>query len=226
MFEKPAGELYDWEIFNGLGNAYAKAAGAEYKAMPAPMAILAKVAKHLENAPHGVDLGPLAPSLLGRLETADTKIHCAPEVFLADLARVKAELIDKRHDGMKLVGRRHLRSNNSWLHNSHRLVKGPRRDQVWIHPEDAAALGVREGDAVVLRSAIGSITPTAHLTDRVARGVACLPHGFSQRREGVLLAEASRIPGESYNDLSEEDAYDVPSGNAAVNALPIQLERV
>jgi anaerobic selenocysteine-containing dehydrogenase len=104
-------------------------------------------------------------------------------------------------------------------------VKGPRRDQVWIHPDDAAALGVGEGDPVILRSASGSITPTAHLTDRVARGVACLPHGFSQGRDGVRLAEASRIPGVSYNDLSEEDAYDVPSGNAAVNALPIRLER-
>ena len=74
--------------------------------------------------------------------------------------------------------------------------------------------------------ASGSLTPTAHLTDRVARGVACLPHGFSQGREGVRLSEASRIPGVSYNDLSEEDAYDAVSGNAAVNALPIQLEKM
>jgi anaerobic selenocysteine-containing dehydrogenase len=225
VFEKPPGELYDWEIFNGLGSAYARATGVEYKEMPAPMAILGKVTQRIASVEHGVDLGPLAPSLLSRLETADGKIHCAPEVLMADLARVRAELIEKADGGMKLVGRRHLRSNNSWMHNSHRLVKGPRRDQVWIHPDDAAALGVREGDAVVLRSASGSLAPTAHLTDRVARGVACLPHGFSQGREGVRLSEASRIPGVSYNDLSEEDAYDRVSGNAAVNALPIRLER-
>ena len=145
---------------------------------------------------------------------------------MADLARVRTELIEKADGGMKLVGRRNLRSNNSWMHNSHRLVKGPRRDQVWIHPDDAAALGVGEGDPVVLSSASGSLKPTAHLTDRVARGVACLPHGFSQGREGVRLSEASRIPGVSYNDLSDEDAYDAVSGNAAVNALPIQLEKM
>jgi anaerobic selenocysteine-containing dehydrogenase len=225
VFEKPAGELYDWEIFNGLGAAYARATGVEYKEMAAPMAILGKVTQRIASAEHGVDLGPLAPSLLARLETADGKIHCAPEVLMADLARVRTELIEKADGGMKLVGRRSLRSNNSWMHNSHRLVKGPRRDQVWIHPDDAAALGIREGDAVTLRSASGSLTPTAHLTDRVARGVACLPHGFSQGREGVRLSEASRIPGVSYNDLSEEDAYDAVSGNAAVNALPIRLER-
>jgi len=225
VFEKPAGELYDWEIFNGLGAAYARAAGVEYRALPAPMVSLAKVAERLANAPHGADLGPLAPSLLGRLETADGRIHCAPEIFIADLARARAELIEKNDAGIKLVGRRSLRSNNSWMHNSHRLVKGPRRDQVWIHPADAAALDLREGDRVVLRSGSGTITPTVHLTDRVAAGVVCLPHGFSQGREGVRLSEATRLAGVSYNDVSEEGAYDVPSGNAAVNALPVTLER-
>jgi anaerobic selenocysteine-containing dehydrogenase len=189
------------------------------------MVSLAKVAERLANAPHGADLGPLAPSLLGRLETADGRIHCAPEIFIADLARVRTELIEKNDAGIKLVGRRSLRSNNSWMHNSHRLVKGPRRDQAWIHPADAAALDLREGDRVVLRSGSGTITPTVHLTDRVAAGVVCLPHGFSQGREGVRLAEAALLPGVSYNDVSEEGAYDVPSGNAAVNALPVTLER-
>jgi anaerobic selenocysteine-containing dehydrogenase len=225
VFEKPVDALYDWEIFNGLGKAYAKAAGTEYPELPAPMALLAKATKRIADAPHGVDLGPLAPSLLGRLETADGKIQCAPAIFVADLARVKQELLDREDRGMKLVGRRHLRSCNSWMHNTHRLVKGPRRDQLWINPADAAALGVKDGDTVRLASSAGTVTPTAHVTDRVAVGVACLPHGFGQSREGVRLSLAAHVPGVSYNDVSDDDACDVPSGNAAVNALPIRLER-
>ena len=226
VFEKPEGSLYDWEIFNGLGKAYAAAAGVEYKEMPAPMVILGKAAKAVAGMPHGADLGPLEPSLLERLETPDAKIQCAPALFVADLARVRAELVDKRDTGMKLVGRRHLRSNNSWMHNAHRLTKGPRRDQVWVNPADGAALGLREGDAVNVTSASGSVAPTVHLTDRVGPGVVCLPHGFSQGREGVRLSGASRVQGVSYNDLSEETASDAVSGNAALNALPVTLEPI
>jgi anaerobic selenocysteine-containing dehydrogenase len=176
--------------------------------------------------PHGADLGPLRPSLLERLETGDGKIHCAPPLFVADLARVKAQIVDKTHAGVKLVGRRHLRSNNSWMHNAHRLTKGPRRDQLWVNPADAAALGLRDGEAIAVRSGSGTVTPTAHITDRVAPGVACLPHGFGQGRAGVRLSEATRVPGVSYNDLSEETAVDAVSGNAALNALAVTLEPV
>jgi anaerobic selenocysteine-containing dehydrogenase len=226
VFEKPAGSLYDWEIYNGLGSAYARAAGVEYKPMPAPMVILGKAAQAVAGLPHGADLGPLEPSLLERLETDDGKIHCAPALFVADLARVKAELVDNAQAGVKLVGRRHLRSNNSWMHNAHRLTKGPRRDQLWVNPADAAALGLRDGETVAVRSGSGTVTPTAHITDRVAAGVVCLPHGFGQGREGVRLSEATRVPGVSYNDLSEETAADAVSGNAALNALAVTLEPV
>jgi anaerobic selenocysteine-containing dehydrogenase len=144
--------------------------------------------------------------------------------MLADLARVRAELIEKRQAPMKLVGRRNVRSNNSWMNNSHRLTKGPRRDQVWVSPADAATLGLREGDSINVRSGAGSVAPTVHVTDRVPAGVVCLPHGFSQQREGVRLTGAARLPGVSYNDLSEETAGDVVSGNAAFNGLPVTLE--
>ena len=226
VFEKPEGSLYDWEIYNGLGRAYAAVTGVEFKEMPAPMTTLSMVAKKLGNAPHGVDMGPLQPSLVERLETPDGRIQCAPEVMLADLPRVKASLFDRADAGMRLVGRRHIRSNNSWMHNAHRLTKGPRRDQVWLNPVDAASCGVADGDRVVLESGSGRVTPTVHVTDRVPPGVACLPHGFSQGREGVRLSEASRLPGVSYNDLSEETASDEVSGNAALNGVPVRLVRV
>ena len=236
VFDKPAGSRYDWEIFNGLGAAYAKAAGIEYKAMPDPSVMVDAALRAgpygkslslaaLKAAPHGVDLGALAPSLLARLETPSGKIECAPESFVADLKRVEGDLIGRAiaRDALLLVGRRHLRSNNSWMHNSHRLTKGPRRDQLWIHPDDAAPRSIADGDEVVLASRVGEIGVTAKVTDRVMAGTVCLPHGFGQRRDGVRLALASALPGASYNDVSDEAAFDPLSGNAAVNALPVSV---
>jgi anaerobic selenocysteine-containing dehydrogenase len=238
VFEKPAGALYDWEIFNGLGAAYARAAGVEYKVMPNPMASVAAGIRAgpyaktlsleaLKAAPHGVDLGALAPSLLQRLETPDRKIACAPEAFVADLKRVETDILSRAvaADALLLVGRRHLRSNNSWMHNSHRLTKGPRRDHLWIHPEDAARRSIADGDEVTLASRVGEISVTAKLTDRVMPGAVCLPHGFGQGREGVRLSLASTLHGASYNDVSDEAALDPLSGNAAVNAVPVRVRK-
>ncbi len=238
VFEKPADARYDWEIYNGLGAAYGKAAGVEYKAMPNPMATVDAALRSgpygktlsldvLKASPHGVDLGPLTPSLLQRLETPDRKIACAPDAFVADLKRVEKDLLGRavESDALLLVGRRHLRSNNSWMHNSHRLIKGPRRDQLWIHPEDAARRSISDGDEVTLSSRVGEIRVTAKVTDRVMQGAVCLPHGFGQRRDGVRLSLASALPGASYNDVSDEAALDPLSGNAAVNALPVSVRR-
>ena len=238
VFEKPAEGRYDWEIFNALGAAYAKAAGVEYKAMPDPSVMVDAALRAgpygkslsldlLKAATHGVDLGALAPSLLERLETPSGKIECAPAAFVADLKRVEGDLIGRAisRDALLLVGRRHLRSNNSWMHNSHRLTKGPRRDQLWIHPDDAARRSIADGDEVVLASRVGEIRVAAKVTDRVMAGTVCLPHGFGQRREGVRLALASTLAGASYNDVSDEAAIDPLSGNAAVNALPVSVRK-
>ncbi len=238
VFEKPPGALFDWEIFNGVGAAYARAAGVEYNAMPNPMALVAAGLRAgpygktvsldaLKSAPHGVDLGALAPSLLDRLETPDRKIACAPQAFVADLQRVETELLAHApaSGAMLLVGRRHLRSNNSWMHNSHRLTKGPRRDHLWIHPDDAAPRSIADGDEVTLASRVGEIRVTTKVTDRVMPGTVCLPHGFGQARGGVRLALACALPGASYNDISDEDAIDPLSGNAALNALPVAIRK-
>jgi anaerobic selenocysteine-containing dehydrogenase len=238
VFAKPVGARYDWEIFNGLGAAYSKATGTEYKTMPNPMTIVDAALRAgpygqslsldtLKAAPHGVDLGPLAPSLLQRLETPDKKIACAPEAFVADLQRVEKDLLSRgsEPDALLLVGRRHLRSNNSWMHNSHRLTKGPRRDHLWIHPEDAARRAIADGEQVLLASRVGEISVTAKVTDRVMPGAVCLPHGFGQGRDGVRLALAAALPGASYNDVSDEAAVDTLSGNAALNALPVSVRK-
>ncbi len=235
---KPEGTLLDWEIFNGLGAAYAKASGAPFDPLPPPSALLDRALRAgpygktlsleaLKAAPHGVDLGPLEPSLLKRLETPDGRIACAPEAFLADLARVEAQLLrPAAGEGLRLVGRRHVRSNNSWMHNAHRLTKGPRRDHLWIHPADAKARAISDGEEVSLASRVGEIRVTARVTDQVMPGTVCLPHGFGQSREGVRLSLAATLPGASYNDVSDESAVDPLSGNAALNALPVSVTRL
>ena len=237
VFAKPEGALWDWEIYNGIGAAYARAAGAEFKPLPPPAVLIDMALRGgpygstinvdaLKAAPHGVDLGALAPSLLQRLETADKRIACAPEAFVADLARVESQLLASTPaQALRLVGRRHIRSNNSWMHNAHRLVKGPRRDQLWIHPDDATRRSIADGDSVKLASRVGEVTVDAKVTDRVMPGVVCLPHGFGQGRAGVRLAIASTLPGASYNDVSDEAAIDPVSGNAALNALPVTVAK-
>jgi anaerobic selenocysteine-containing dehydrogenase len=236
VFAKAESERYDWEIFDALGAAYARAAGVAFKAPPPPGAMLELALRAgpyrksltfdaLGAAPHGVDLGPLAPSLLQRLETPEGKIACAPQAFVDDLKRVATQLLDSgpSRDELLLVGRRHLRSNNSWMHNAHRLTKGPRRDQLWIHPDDAARRGIRDADVVKVASRTGEVRATVKLTDRVMPGVVCMPHGFGQGQPGVRLRLASALPGVSYNDLSDESAIDPVSGNAALNALPVTI---
>ncbi len=238
VFAKPKGSRFDWEIFNGLGAAYAKATGGAFKPLPDPSVLVDAAVRAgpygnslslemLKASPHGIDLGALAPSLMQRLETPDGKIHCAPESFIADLARVESELLAKgeARDALRLVGRRHLRSNNSWMHNARRLTKGPRRDQLWIHPADAALRSIVDGEAVILASRVGEVGVTARVTDRVMSGVVCLPHGFGQGRAGVRLALAAALPGASYNDVSDEAAVDPLSGNAALNALPVSVRK-
>ena len=186
VFAKPQGGRYDWEIFNGLGAAYSKAAGVEFKALPEPSAMVdaglragpyALSLDVLKAAPHGVDLGPLKPSLTRRLETPDGKIACAPEAFVADLKRVEAELLDRRAlpGELRLVGRRHLRSNNSWMHNSHRLTKGPRRDHLWIHPDDAASVGLVAGQLAELTSRRGTLRLPVRFNPGLSRGLVFVP---------------------------------------------------
>jgi anaerobic selenocysteine-containing dehydrogenase len=111
------------------------------------------------------------------------------------------------------------------MHNAHRLTKGPRRDYLWIHPQDAAARSIADGDSVQLGSRVGHVTVAAKVTDRVMPGVVCLPHGFGQGKKGVRLSIASALPGVSYNDVSDETATDPVCGNAALNALPVTVSK-
>jgi len=205
-------ERYDWEIFAELGTRLAAKLGREYRALPSTADMLeAQLAKTpislaaLKAAPHGVDLGPLQPSLYHRLETPDAKIHCAPEPLLADVARFTART--REAGTFTLIGRRHLRSNNSWMHGSHRLTKGKRRDQLMMHPDDLASLHLVDGQDVKVRGAGGAVSIAVQATDAMMRGVVSLPHGFAHA---------------SYNDLTGSEV-DAVSGNAALNGVSVTV---
>jgi anaerobic selenocysteine-containing dehydrogenase len=231
-----ADERADWQILEGLGAAHAAATGEAYAPMPEPRALIAARLGHgpdglsidaLEAAPHGLDLGPLAPSLLRRLQTEDSRIACAPAFLVEELARVRAQppgIPDPAE--LLLIGRRHVRSNNSWMHNAPRLVKGKPRHQLEMHPDDLAVRGLADGERVRIRSRIGTVEVEVRATDVVGPGVACLPHGFGHGRPGTRMARAALVAGASYNDLSDPGFLDGVSGNAAVNGLPVFVERI
>ncbi|HET7762290.1 MAG TPA: molybdopterin-dependent oxidoreductase [Phycicoccus sp.] len=178
-------------------------------------------------APGGLDLGPLRPRLPGRLRTADKRIDLATPVALGDLPRLLAALESAPPVGdgpLLLIGRRHQRDDNSWLHNTDRLTRGRPRHALLAHPDDLAVRGVRDGDVVRVRSAVGAVDVEVSATEDVMRGVVSLPHGYGHRRDGVRLREATRLPGVSVNDLTDPSVVEVVSGNAVLNGVPVTLE--
>jgi anaerobic selenocysteine-containing dehydrogenase len=183
--------------------------------------------RQLKQHPHGMDLGPLEPRLPANLHTSDRRIHLAPPRFLADLPRLSASMdASPREVGLLLVGRRHLRSNNSWMHNSQRLVKGREACTLLMHPTDATARGLATGTSVRLRSRVGEVTVPLEVSDEIAPGVVSLPHGWGHARQGVELRVARERAGASINDVTDEARVDALSGNAAFSGTPVVVERV
>jgi anaerobic selenocysteine-containing dehydrogenase len=177
--------------------------------------------RKLEEKPHGIDLGPLQPALLARL--GGKRAQLAPAIFLRDLDRLAASLEKPPSNGLVLIGRRALRSNNSWMHNSERLVKGPEGCALLVHPEDAASRGLREGDRAKVASRVGSVEVPVEVTADVMRGVVSLPHGWGHGRAGTALSVAASHPGASLNDLTDDQSVDALSGNAAFNGIPVTV---
>jgi anaerobic selenocysteine-containing dehydrogenase len=178
----------------------------------------------LRKNPQGLDFGPLQSTLPQRVPEKHGPIDLAPDLFVGDLDRLQARHSGKSQSAqLLLIGRRHLRSNNSWMHNAARLMKGKERCTLMIHPEDAARLGVKDGDKVSVSSRVGQVSAPAELTNDMMPGVVSLPHGFGHGREGVQLRVAASRPGVSVNDLTDERAIDM-SGNAAFSGVPVTVQ--
>ena len=180
----------------------------------------------LEAAPHGIDLGPLEPRIPEVLRTASGRIELAPEPIVADVERLKAALQRGRNGGMVLVGRRQLRSNNSWMHNLEPLVRGKERCTVHVHPDDAARLGLVDGEPARVRSRAGEVEVPVEVTDAVMPGVISIPHGWGHDVNGVRMEVASAHAGTNSNLLADETLVDALSGNAVLNGITVELEPV
>lgn len=184
----------------------------------------------LKNYPHGIDLGSLQSCLPERLFTANKRIKLAPAAFLQDLPRLRKRAIElaKSSDSEEflLIGRRHVRSNNSWLHNSHRLVKGKHRCTMMIHPENAKSLALSDGDLAEVKSSVGSVQIETEVTDSIMPGVISIPHGWGHSRPGSKLSVASKRPGVSANDLTDDHLVDRLSGTSVFNGVPVSVAKV
>jgi anaerobic selenocysteine-containing dehydrogenase len=207
--------------------------------------------RKLKQAVHGIDLGPLRSCLPRRLRTADKRIELAPDVLLQDVNRVKAKLLDwdldwdrgrparqpsspsspssgrASHDSngeLLLIGRRQLRSNNSWMHNSQRLVRGKPQCTILMHPIDAAQRDLRPGQDVSVRSRVGSVVVPIEISEEMMPGVVSIPHGWGHDRLGIQLEVAQQHAGESINDVTDDLTIDALCGTAAFNGTWVAVE--
>jgi anaerobic selenocysteine-containing dehydrogenase len=256
LFDPPKGALHDWEVLLGLMARLESQRGRRLREAPKLATLrrlgpeglvdlglrfgpygrrlrpwgkglsLAELKRH----PHGIDLGPLEPCLPERLATRNKRIALAPDLFVQDLARLEATLQPggeaHSNGALLLIGRRHLRSNNSWMHNVPSLMRGRDRCTLMMHPGDASRLGLQDGGAVRVRSRVGEVQAPLEVTEDLMPGVVSLPHGFGHGRAGVRLRVAAEHAGVSINDLTDPEHLDALSGNAAFSGVPVTVEPI
>lgn len=180
---------------------------------------LAKLAEHV----HGIDLGPMVERFPARLRTASGKFELAAPHLVEDWARVRSRLDAKAPQGLLLIGRRHLRSNNSWMHNVPSLVSGRSRCTLLMHPDDAATRGLENGSTTQIRSKAGALEVEVEVSDAMMPGVVSLPHGWGHDVAGVQMSVAEAHAGVPSNTLTDDRVIDTASGNAVLNGIPVEV---
>lgn len=231
LFEKSENAKYDWEILQTLAH---RLSGKEepLKLVPPEAKLGFGLAfgaselslEELQKSPHGVDLGELKPCLPGRLFTENKRINLAPASLVKDLERLKTEENAADEYPFALIGRRHLRDCNSWLHNSEILVKGKNRCTLLINKSDAKSLNLQNNQTVKVSSRVGDVEIPCEITDAIAQGVVSIPHGYGHGRDGVKLDIAKNHAGVSINDLTDASLIDELTGNAAFSNVRVKLE--
>ena len=249
LFRPAPGTKQDWEIARDLGVALLRARGGGLRARWSRATLRTEArlrltprrrldallrssgarlsVARLEKMSAGADHGPLKPRLPARLATPEQRIDLLPAIVADALPGVLWSLSSGPGlaDGaLLLVGRRHQRDNNSWLHNASRLTRGRARHALLAHPDDLAVRGIRDGDTVLVRSAVGEVRVEVAATDDLMPGVVSLPHGYGHARDGVRLRHATALPGVSANDLTDPSVVEPVSGNAVLNGVPVTLE--
>lgn len=255
VFRKPRNGRHDWQIMHGLSSRLedlkqgwngVRAITRHWQSLLGPKYLLTaalwlgrRSAKRdgrktgfgmsqLKRKPSGVDLGPLQECLFKRMSKDRDYVELAPKSLLADIQRLQSTPGTGQQSGddqFVLIGRRHLRSNNSWLHNSPKMISGRQRCTLSINPIDAARLQLGGNDKVQISSTVGSIRAELEITEEIMQGVVSLPHGFGHNRPGVRLSTAKLHAGVSFNDLMDETRIDELCGNAAFSGLPVTIQR-
>jgi len=242
ILDRPDGARDDWEILSELSARLAVPSGGIARAarrlgrnLPDRVVdALLRAGPHrltleaLRRAPHGVDLGPLQPSRADKVRTPDGRVRLAPEVFVREVPRVErwvAERVAAAAGGgeLVLIGRRQLRSNNSWMHNARSLVKGPSRAQLLMNPADAARLGLVSGGRVRVRSRVGEVTATLAVTEDMKPGVVSLPHGFGHAEAAATLRVAGAVEGPNVNVLTDDQTLEPLVGAALLSGVPVTV---
>lgn len=178
----------------------------------------------VREAEHGIDIGPMEPRLPQMLSTESGRLELAPATLVADVDRLRDELAARSAaDGLVLIGRRHLRSNNSWMHNVDALAKGPERCTLLVHPDDAARLGLADGGEARVRSRVGELVAPVACSEDIMPGVVSLPHGHGHGAPGMRMQVAASRPGVNSNLLTDEADVDVPSGNGVLSGIPVEV---
>lgn len=176
--------------------------------------------------PHGVDMGPLEPRIPEGLRTPSGRIELAPPQLVADMKRLQDSIEKVQQHDMVLVGRRELKSNNSWMHNINVLTKGSLSCTAHVHPDDAQRFGITDGATIRITSRVGEIEIPAEVTDAVRQGVVSVPHGWGHGVPGTKMAVAAGKAGVNSNILTDDKEIDPLSGNAVLNAIPVNLQAV
>jgi anaerobic selenocysteine-containing dehydrogenase len=183
--------------------------------------------ERLEANPHGIDFGALEPALPDVLSTASNRLELFPDAIANDLARLRADLASPADPAeIRLIGRRTVRSNNSWMHNVEVLMRGRDRCTLQINPTDAERIGVVHSDRVRVNSRVGSVEVPVEVTDEICAGVVSLPHGYGHDQPGSGLTVAAKTPGVNSNVLTDDLPIDPLSGNAVLNGIPVDIEAV
>ncbi len=239
VLRKEEGTLYDYEIFIGLQKAIEKIKLSEeeqkknesyFQLTPELMLSMGLMSgdsgvtlEQLIQNPHGIDLGPLQSQLPKKLLTENQKINLLPEIYIKQIKTASSRIYDQS-DQLLLVGRRHLRSNNSWLHNSYRMVKGRERCTLLIHPIDAQKRGINDGQKISVCSDVGEVNITAEITDEMMQGTVSIPHGWGHNRNGIKLKVAEDNAGVSMNDLIDNKLIDELTGVSIISGVPVDVK--
>ncbi len=234
---KAEGARYDYEIFLGLQQAIEKRTLSEeeiekkatyYQMNPELLLNMGLSAgntgadlSQLKANPHGIDLGPLRSNLKEKILTNSGKIDLMPSIYIDQLQSLTQ--IEEDQDTYLLIGRRHLRSNNSWLHNSQRMVKGPVRCTALLHPDDAQTLALSDGETITVSSDVGQVSLPVEISDEMMPGTVSIPHGWGHHRDGIQMSVAKAHAGVSMNDLIDNKIVDTLSGVSVISGIPVQI---